>query len=348
MFGVARALLASSGDLPQLGDNDSGHALAVRQRGPTEGGYLLPLGAALFRDGALLLRTGTVGAAEVAWFLGPGALAWLARARPGPVPRSAAFPHGGFHALRRGPFEAFVSCGPSGQRGIGGHNHNDRLALELRVSGTLAICDPGMPIYGRDPEMRNRFRSTSVHATVGVDGLEQAPLPPDRVFALPDLAGARLLALASGPDADHLAGAHRGYQTRAGIVHRRDVWATENGLAVLDRLDGSGTHAIELRWPLASTRSRLRRVRARERALLERLAALARLRRPIDLARAVEVPLGAAGRLLLAFSCPAGLVAELGPAPYSPGYAELAEGSVILLAGGVDCPAELGTLVLSI
>jgi hypothetical protein len=346
LFGTTRALLAASGDLPQLGDNDSGHVLALAARGATEGGYLLPLGAALFRDRSLLGHRGAADAAEAAWLLGPRAVSWLARARPGPAPRSASFPQGGFHVLRRGPFEAFLSCGPSGQRGLGGHSHNDKLALELRVAGALAVSDPGMPVYGRDPGLRNAFRATRAHATVVVDGLEQAPLPQDRIFALPDAAGARLLAFAPGGAAEHLAGEHRGFLAQAGIVHRREVWVAAHGMVVLDRLVGEGTHAVELRWPLASTAPRARRLSPPEQAALERLARLAKLRRPPDPAHAVEVPIGAAGRLVLAFAFPSSLAPELGPALRSPGYGQLADATAVLVAGPVACPAALATFFL--
>jgi hypothetical protein len=346
LFGATRALLAASGDLPQLGDNDSGHVLSLAARGPTEGGYLLPLGAALFRDPSLLTLAGAANAAEAAWLLGPRALSFVAHAAPGSSPRSASFPDGGFHVLRRGALEAFVSCGPSGQRGLGGHSHNDKLALELRVSGALVVCDPGMPVYGRDPELRNAFRSTRAHATVVVDGLEQAPLPEGRIFALPDAAAARLLEFAPGGPAEHLAGEHRGFAARAGIVHRRELWLEGHGMVVLDRLAGVGTHAVELRWPLASTATRARPLSAPEAAALERLARLARLRRPPDPARAFEVPLGAAGRLVLAFACPAGLAPELGPTLRSPGYGELVGATALVVAGPIACPAALATFFL--
>lgn len=348
MLAATRALLAASGELPLLGDNDSGHALAVRERGPTEGGYLLPLGAALTHDPALLVRPGTADADEVAWLLGPGALAWLERARPGPPPGSAAFPSGGFHALRRGAIEAFVSCGRNGQRGIGGHSHNDKLALELFVAGVRAVCDPGTPVYGRDPALRDAFRATRAHATVAVDGLEQAPIPPGRIFALPEAAGARLIGLARGADADQLAGEHRGY-ARAGIVHRRRLWAAPEGLVAVDRLLGRGRHAVELRWPLASIRAAVRPATAAEADALARLARTAgrgRLRGPLDLCGVVEVSLGAAGRLLLALSGPTGLALELAPAVRAPGYAERVEGTVALAAGTVRCPATLATVIL--
>jgi hypothetical protein len=343
LFSSTRALLARSGELPQIGDNDSGHALAFRQRGSTEGGYLLPLGAALLRDGGLLLRPGAADAVEVAFLFGPPALERLARARPGPAPASVSFPASGFHALRRGPFEAFVSCGPNGQRGIGGHSHNDKLALELHVAGRLVVSDPGNPFYAARAELRNAFRATRAHATVTVDGLEQAPVPTGRLFALPEAAAARLVSFDDAGPGARLAGEHRGFAA-VGVVHAREVIATAAGLAVIDRLAGAGAHAVELRWPLAS---RDARVRAASRAEADAFARLARglgiSARP-DPARVVEVPLGAAGRLAVGLDLPAPLEPELGVALRSPGYAELEPGAVIVAAGRLLLPAALVTL----
>jgi hypothetical protein len=344
MFRATRALLARSGELAQLGDNDAGHVFTVRDRGPTEGGYLLPLGAALLRDPALLVRPGAADAAEVAWLLGPGALEFVARARPGPPPGSAAFPEGGFHAVRRGRIEAVVACGPSGQRGIGGHSHNDKLALELFVDGERAVCDPGMPVYGRDPALRDRFRSTAVHATVRVDGLEQSPIPPGRPFALPDRAGARLLHLDSGPTAEHLAGEHRGFAARAGLVHRRDLWLTERGALVLDRLAGEGAHRIELRWPFGAAALSPRAASREERAALDALAALGPRAGRLWSERAVEIALPSGRRLLLAFAGPP-LAPALVDAPWSPGYGQLRDGRAVTLDGTLRCPVGLATVL---
>ena len=346
MFRAARILLARSGDLPQLGDNDSGHVLALRARGPTEGGYLAALGAALFHDPALRVAGAPPGdRVEAAWLLGPEALAWLGRAGGEAVPRSASLPVGGWHVLRRGPFEAFVSCGRNGQRGLGGHYHNDKLSLELRVDGVLAVADPGTPCYGRDPALRNAFRSTRAHATVSVDGLEQAPLPADRIFALPEAAGARVLELALGGEVERLVGEHRGYLARAGVVHRRELLVSAAGLVVLDRLEGAGEHAVELRWPLAPPASRLHVLADDEAAALAALARLAGLRPP-DPARAVVVPLGAAGRLLLAFVLPPGLEVSVGPSLRAPGYGALVDAATARIAGRIGCPATLATVFL--
>jgi heparinase II/III-like protein len=347
LFRSTRALLSSSGRIPQIGDNDSGHVLALRERGPTEGGYLLPLGAALFLDASLLVAPGARDAAEAAWLLGPRALDALARMRPGRPPASASFPQGGFHALRRGRFEVVVSCGANGQRGIGGHSHNDKLSLELFAGGALAVCDPGSPSYTGDPELRNAFRATRAHATLVVDGLEQAPILPERLFALPDVSEARLVAFEPGGPAAVLVGEHRGF-ARAGVVHRREIAVTAGGVAVVDRLAGGGTaaHEVELRWPFPSPSATLRPLARREAAALARLARAARLPWPLDAAHAVEVPLGAGGRLLVAFACPPGLVPEIGPSLRSPGYGQLADGSTALVAGALACPAALATLFL--
>ena len=345
LFRTTRVLLSSSGAIPQIGDNDSGRVLALRERGATEGGYLLPLGAALFRDPALLARPGAGDAAEVAWLLGPRALEAVAAMRPGRPAGSASFRAGGFHALRRGKLEVFVSCGANGQRGVGGHSHNDKLSLELYADGALAVCDPGTGSYTGDPELRNALRSTRAHATVVVDGLEQAPILSDRLFALPDVSDARVLAFDPGGPAARLAGEHRGF-ARAGVVHRREVAVTEHGVAVLDRLAGSGEHRVELRWPFAAADARLRPASREEEDLLVRLARAVRLPCPLEPGQVVEVALGPAGRLLAAFACPPGLTLRLSPSVRSPGYGELEDACAAVASGTIPCPAALGTLFL--
>lgn len=345
LFRATRALTSASGELPQIGDGAPFRVLALRDRGPSEAGWLLPLGAALLKEPSLLAGGPVADAVEVAWLLGPRALAALPLRRP-PRPRgSASFLLGGFHALRRGPFEVFVSCGANGQRGLGGHSHNDKLSLELHARGALAVCDPGSPTLGADPELRDAFRSTRAHATVVVDGLEQAPILPDRPDALPDVADARLLAFEPGGAAARLAGEHRGF-ARAGVVHRRDVAVAEEGVVVIDRLGGRGRHELELRWPLATAGARRRVAAAAEAEALRALARRAGWGRAPDCDHLVEVPLGRAGRLVLAFSCPPGLVPQVVPSLRSPGYGRLAGAATALVAGSAPCPAALATFFL--
>jgi hypothetical protein len=343
VFQTTRALLAADGTLPAVGDDDASRVLALRDRPAAQARFLLPLGAALLHAPGLLDGAGPADAVEVAWLLGPAPLARIAAARGGVRPRSASFASAGFHVLRRGAFEVYVSCGPNGQRGVGGHSHNDKLAVEVRVDGTPAVCDAGTPASGTDGELRDAFRSTRAHATVVIDGLEQAPLLPGRPDALPDVAAARLLAFEPGGAADRIVGEHRGF-ARAGVVHRREVLVTEAGVAVVDRLAGAGLHRIELRWPFAGPGARVRAVEGDEPALLDRLVRATRLRVRVDAARAVELP--REGRVLLAFALPAGLEVEVAPAVRAASLSELAETSAAVVAGTVRCPATLATLIV--
>ncbi|MDA3844431.1 MAG: alginate lyase family protein, partial [Candidatus Kapabacteria bacterium] len=66
-----------------------------------------------------------------------------------------------------------IRCGANGQNGKGGHDHNDKLSFELNVSGCDFIVDPGTYVYTSYPEKRNLYRSTDMHNTLCIKGLEQ-------------------------------------------------------------------------------------------------------------------------------------------------------------------------------
>jgi hypothetical protein len=83
-----------------------------------------------------------------------------------------------------------------------------------------------------------------------------------------------------------------------------------------------------------------------EGARLARLALDAGVTAHPDLARLVEVPLGAAGVLLVALDLPGRLAPELSVALRSPGYGELEPGAVVVAAGRLRLPAVLTTLFL--
>jgi hypothetical protein len=57
-----------------------------------------------------------------------------------------------------------IRCGPIGQRGNGGHDHDDQLSVDLWLDGAHVLADPGTFVYTPLPEERNRYRSVSNHA----------------------------------------------------------------------------------------------------------------------------------------------------------------------------------------
>ncbi len=54
-------------------------------------------------------------------------------------------------------------CGPVGQRGRGGHDHNDQLSIELFYNNRNIITDPGTFLYTAEPNIRNTYRSNRSH-----------------------------------------------------------------------------------------------------------------------------------------------------------------------------------------
>ena len=60
--------------------------------------------------------------------------------------------------------------------GVGVHNHNDKLSVEVYDSGKTIFYDPGTFVYTSIPEKRDLYRSIKAHNTINVNGLEQNKL----------------------------------------------------------------------------------------------------------------------------------------------------------------------------
>ena len=99
---------------------------------------------------------------------------------PGPDPtdgrRILGYPAFGLYILRTSRVYLAVRCGPTGQNGRGGHDHNDQLALELMVDGKDWIRDPGTYVYTAAPAIRNAYRSATAHFAPQLEGPEPALL----------------------------------------------------------------------------------------------------------------------------------------------------------------------------
>lgn len=223
MLAFAADVTRPDGLSPQVGDADSGRFLPLGDYGRGDQ-----------RDHAHLFRQ-------------------AGRELPRPSGH-AAYPDGGYYAMRAGELFALVRCGDNGLGDIGGHAHNDQLSFELACGEDALVQDPGAYLYTPAPEERNRFRSTAFHATLGVGGAEQNPLREDYLFTLPDRTRAQ--AVAWGPDGDRVrfVGRHRGYeQLDPPASHERELRfdGAARTLTVLDRVRSAGAHALEWSFPLA-------------------------------------------------------------------------------------------------
>ena len=106
------------------------------------------------------------------------------------------------------------------------------------------MVDPGTYLYTPDPVERNRFRSTSFHATLRVGGAEQNELRTDDLFAMTDRARAEALSW----DASSFEGRHHGFP---GATHTRRVELGEDEIRIRDRVTSPESQELEWTFPLA-------------------------------------------------------------------------------------------------
>lgn len=342
MFEVSRDYCSERGAAPQIGDNDSGRVIPLCDRPSLEHGYLPLLGAVLFGDSALK-APGAELPDEAAWLLGEHGHQCFSRIRGGAEPRSFSSPKSGLHVLRGAGAVLTVSAGPVGQRGLGGHSHNDRLSFELHLAGHPVIVDPGTATYTRDSALRNAFRSTAAHNTLEIDGHEQSPFQATRLFSLPDHGGCEVRAFEPGPRTERLVARHRGYAALPSPVQVERTFVLhkdERVLSVVDAIEGRGRHRLVLRLHLPDEQVRLRPITPQERQRVAHLGV------PPDSVGPLAAELGPADgvRAIVLFSNPLRL--STGPARYSPGYGEVRNCQVVLASIEAEVPLRLGTWVL--
>lgn len=344
-FLAAARLIGADGRVPQIGDNDSGRAIPLTRRDALDHGYLLPLGAALFGD-AELRRADQPYCDEALFLMGPAGRARFEALAETMITPSAVLPDAGIAILRAGPLTCALSAGPNGQAGVGGHGHNDKLAIEVWLGTARLIADPGSPSYTSDPAERDLYRSTAAHATIQIDGEEQNPIPAGRPFALPDISGARIAHFETGALRDRIVAEHRGYRRLPGAPsHAREVLLDRalRALSIEDHLEGQGRHHIALRFPCGVALQRARAIPAHQRARLEKIAS----GQDAFEETAFDFVLPpAAGQATARLFVPRGALIAVRPFAIAHGYGERSMGWMIECAFELSFPASLRTLLL--
>jgi hypothetical protein len=146
--------------------------------------------------------------------------------------------------LRQGDEEDWASM-----RAVRYHSrpaHADQLHVEIWHAGQNLALDAGTYLYNAVTPWRNALRTTRVHNTLSVDGLDQM-LPTSRFMWL-DWANAEVLA--RGPDS--ITARHTGYK-RLGITHQRTLQRSSfSGWEITDEVLFSSPkiHQITLHWLL--------------------------------------------------------------------------------------------------
>jgi hypothetical protein len=179
MFDFSLYCIKPNGKIPQIGDNDSGRFLIFRKRPVLEHKYLLSLAALYYRDPDFKIPSFNYDE-EAFWAFGmTGKDFFDALSFRGKPIGSKGFSDAGWYIMHDENNYCFISCGPNGQVGNGGHAHNDKLSFELMLNGEDVVVDPGTYVYTPYPEWRNKFRSTAFHNTMQIDDIEQNDISKD-------------------------------------------------------------------------------------------------------------------------------------------------------------------------
>jgi len=252
MFEFVLYALKPNGKMPQIGDNDNGRLHIFAKRGVLDMRYLLTLGAIFFKEPKFKIRE--FGFCEEAlWvFQEKGYKIWqdLEENCLKNI-SSRAFPDAGWYIMRSDKNYMFVSCGSNGQNGNGGHCHNDKLSFELCINGKDVIVDPGTYVYTAEPEWRNKFRSTTYHNTVVVDGEEQNRFDEKSLFEMKNDAEVKCLRWKTSGDTDIFIGEHYGYKRFSQpVIHKRQIkfHKKDKKWEIIDKFTGEGEHNLE--WNL--------------------------------------------------------------------------------------------------
>ena len=144
--------------------------------------------------------------------------------------------------LENGPFVVIASVAGPMPAYQPGHAHADALSFELSAAGERVVTDTGVAEYVEGP-LRDRSRATRAHATIEVDGHDQAELwASHRVGGRPSV---RLGAVEPGRSLEASCAGWATPDTR----HRR-VWIFGDALEVRDTLEGR-RRPVRLVLPLA-------------------------------------------------------------------------------------------------
>jgi hypothetical protein len=258
------------------------------------------------------------------------------------APASAGFEHAALFVLRSDDMHLTVPCGAVGTRGLGNHSHNDVFSLCLEARGVEWIADPGTGVYTSDPGVRNHFRGTAAHATLGLGAREQNVLPSglDGLFRMDERARPKVLEWRVEEGETFLRAAHEGFSGDDGVwVHERSVRFRPHrrSFAVLDRLERTrGTaepvEPVWIRFPLGEGVS-ARVVEDRSAWPDALVAALREMAGEIVDATATAVRLdaeGARAELWLGLALPGGSEVSIATSVRSPRYGVVEDAPVVV------------------
>jgi uncharacterized heparinase superfamily protein len=231
---------------PNIGDNDSAYVFGLDLKPIRDHRNLLALAAAFFQD-AEFKTVAQSPSVTIAWLLGEKGVANWKELKTGDLcsPRSF-FGSGGIFIAQGYRNYLIADFGEVGQKGLGGHGHNDTFSFELCLDGEPIIVDSGSETYTGDLSKYDRYRSTAAHNTVMVDGEEIAPLL--KTWRISNRADPQMVKIDCDRHQNSIEGEHHGYLSlKDPLVHRRKLTFSpeEGSLLCEDSFCGDSSHNVK-------------------------------------------------------------------------------------------------------
>ncbi|MGO9120033.1 MAG: alginate lyase family protein [Desulfomonilaceae bacterium] len=236
-------------EVPMIGDSDTGRAVRWQLSDFWDFSWLLAAGGVLLDRPSLFSGMESF-PAESFLMVGEDGLESFAknklkRISNGNYDKNARgiidFPDGGYQISRDGQFSILFDAGPLGIPPGCGHGHADGLSFLLWHKGQPVVVDTGTGSYNAQPVWRDYFRSTAAHNTIRVDGKNQTQ--PLNTFRWAELLKIKQYSPRAGESWRVL---HGKLDWRGIVHHRFIIHALEQGVLVLDHIDGSGVHDLDL------------------------------------------------------------------------------------------------------
>lgn len=251
MMEIIASLMDFAGNVPNIGDADSGKAVVLSERSDFSNyRSLLATGAVIFQRGDFKRKAGQIDD-KTLWLLGNGARAEFEALASNDFKPIAKFVQGGYFFLNAkaetpDEIKLLFDCGPLGYLSIAAHGHADALQFVLNVGGREFLIDPGTFVYQYPLEWRAYFRGTAAHNTIRVDGMDQSVIGGYYMWL--KKAKSDLIYFQDDEEKTVVEGVHDGYRRLEDpVLHRRKILLEKKKgrIIITDHLECRKSHYVE-------------------------------------------------------------------------------------------------------
>lgn len=225
----------TSGNVPNLGSNDSALVLPLNELDPNDFRPLIQSAHYLVQRKRIFDGFND----DIVWLFGVEAANSPLTTGTPEVEANLAAPIGGYYTLREKSSWMMMRCADYRAR----PHHADQLHIDFWWRGINILCDAGTYLYNGEPPWRNSLSRTAVHNTVAVDGRDQMTAF-SRFLWLDWSRG-----VVHHHDSSYWEGSHNGYERlKEPVKHRRAVQRIGELWVIVDELSSQGKHDYSLHW----------------------------------------------------------------------------------------------------